>query len=74
MNKTWKPMTGGILIIIYGSFYVLAGLVVAVRGGNITLLAGIPFATRIPTLLGSPMILFGAMAIVGGTYAIKRKV
>ncbi len=74
MNKTWKPTTGGILSIICGSFGVLAGLVVAVMGGSITWLAGIPFATRILTLIGSPMILFGAIAIVGGIYAIKRRV
>ena len=55
-------------------FSVLAGLVVVVKGGSTTWLAGIPFATRILTLMGSTMIPFGAIAIVGGIYATKRRV
>ena len=72
MKETWKPKVGGILSIICGSFGVLAGLVAAL-GGSITWLAGIPFATRILTLIGSPMILLGVIAIVGGIYAIRRR-
>jgi uncharacterized membrane protein len=73
MKKTWKPATGGILSIIYGSFGVLAGLVFVIMGGSITWLVDIPFAKRILTLIGSPMVLCGVIAIVGGIYAIKRK-
>jgi hypothetical protein len=72
MKKTWKPTVGGILSIICGSFGVLAGLVVAALGGSISWLAGIPFATSILTLIGSPMIVLGVIAIVGGICSIRR--
>ncbi len=73
MKETWKATVGGILSIICGSFGVLAGLVVAVLGGSITWLVGIPFATRILALIGSPLIALGVIAIVGGVYAIRRR-
>ncbi len=73
MKLTWKPATGGILSIICESFCVLAGLMIVVMGGSITWLVDIPFAKGILTLIGSPMILFGVIAIVGGIYVIKRK-
>ena len=72
MNKTWKPTTGGILSIICGSLGVLTGIMVAL-GGSISWLIGIPFATRILAMIGIPCILLGAIAIIGGIFAIQRR-
>ena len=73
MNTTWKPTTGGILSIICGSFGVLAGTMVAL-GGSISWLIGIPFATRILAMIGIPYILLGVVAIIGGIFAIQRRI
>lgn len=73
MKETWKSTVGGILIIIWGSFGILAGLMVALLGGSITWLVGIPYATRILAIIGSPIIVLGIIAIVGGIYAIRKR-
>lgn len=73
MIETWKSTVGGILSIICGSFGIVVGLFVALLGGSITWLVGIPFATRILALIGSPIIVLGIIAIVGGIYAIRKR-
>ena len=73
MKETWKSTVGGILSIICGSFGIFAGLVVALLGGSITWLVGIPFATRILAIIGSPIIVLGIIAIIGGIYAIRKR-
>ena len=73
MKKTWKPTTAGILSIICGSYGIIAGSVVAVLGGSATCMIGVPFVPRLLALVGIPMITLGAVAIVGGIYAVKRQ-
>ena len=82
MQKTWKPVTSGVLSIVAGSLSVAAGLVLVLFGG---VLSGILAAAGVPGLLSlipfpfvggiaTPLLILGAMAIVGGTYAIRRRV
>ena len=69
MEKTWKPTTAGILCIIAGAIATIAGIVIAVVG-SIGWFFGIPWISAI----GAPSIILGIIAIVGGSYALKRRV
>jgi len=68
MEKTWKPTTAGILCIIAGAIAMIAGIVIAVVG-SIGWFFGIPWVSAI----GAPSIILGIIAIVGGSYALKRR-
>lgn len=71
--KTWKPTTAGILAIIAGGLNVFFGLMVAIVGGGIAW-TGIDFAVpRILGLVGIPLIVLGAVSVVGGICALSRK-
>lgn len=69
--RTWMPTTAGILSIIAGGIDVTVGGVVLVLGE----ILGAAF-TRIygiGVIIGAPLIAVGVVAIIGGIYAIKRK-
>jgi len=70
MEKTWKPTTAGILSIIAGALQVIGGIVLAVAGGIGGLFVGMPWLSAI----GAPLIVLGVIAIVGGAYALRRRV
>jgi len=70
MEQNWKPTTAGILCIIAGASGVVSGIVVAVLGGII----GIFFGVAWTGALGVPSIVLGIIAILGGIYALRRKV
>ena len=82
MQKTWKPVTSGVLSIVAGALSVAAGLVLVLFGGvlsSILAAAGVPnmlFLIPFPIVgsIATPLLILGAMAIVGGTYAIRRRV
>ena len=68
MERTWKPTAAGILCIIAGAIAVITGIVIAVVGG-IGWLFWMPWFSAI----GAPIIVVGVIAIVGGSYALKRR-
>jgi hypothetical protein len=86
MEGTWKPTTAGVLTIIAGGLGIGAGALITLLavplglGGALAgalkeaaiggLLVGL---ARIIGIIGSGMIGLGAVAIVGGIYAIKRR-
>ncbi len=77
MERTWRPTAGGVLCIIAGAINVLVGLVVAgglaavgLLGLDMELpLAGMPFLG----VLGVPLVILGVVSIIGGAYALKRR-
>ena len=69
MERTWKPTVGGILAIIGGAIGTISGIVVAAVG-SIGWFLGMPWFSAI----GAPLIILGVVAIVGGIYALKRKI
>ncbi len=79
MERTWRPTTGGILCIIAGAMNVLAGLVVT--GGLAAIgLLGLGIGLPMPLLglpwlsvLGVPLVILGIVSIIGGAYALKRR-
>ena len=70
MEKTWKPTTAGILAIVAGVFQVILGTVIAVIGG----IGGAFFGMGWMSAIGAPLIVLGIVAIVGGIYAVRRKI
>ena len=70
MENTWKPTTAGILAIVAGVFQVILGTVIAVIGG----IGGAFFGMGWLSAIGAPLIVLGIVAIVGGIYAVRRKI
>jgi hypothetical protein len=75
MNKTWKPVTAGILDIIAGA----AGLILGF--GFMIGVALVGFVTQLPMWLNTliplvsiPLIILGLIDIAGGICALVRKV
>jgi len=77
MQKTWKPTTAGILSIVAGALGVIGGIVIAsvgaVAGGLLGQL-GVPFMQEFIGAIAAVPIVLGVVAIVGGVYALKRRV
>jgi len=69
MQETWKPTVGGILAIIGGAIEMIFGIVIAAVG-SIGWFFGMPWFSAI----GAPLIVFGIIAIVGGIYALRRRI
>jgi len=86
MEGTWKPTTAGVLTIIAGGLGIGAGALITLLaiplglGGALAgalkeaaiggMMVGL---ARIIGIIGSGMIGLGVVAIVGGIYAIKRR-
>lgn len=86
MEKTWKPTTAGILTIIGGATGIGIGVLVILFGGLVGLGSALAGALGEPALvgilgglgkvigtIGGGIIGLGAVAIVGGIFALKRK-
>jgi len=70
MEKTWKPVAGGILAIVGGSLNLLTGL-----GVVLAFPAAAPFrvAFAAVSVLGVLFLGSGAIALIGGISAVNRK-
>ncbi len=74
MEKTWKPTTAGILSIVAGALSVIIGIIIVVVGGTVAGLEAIPRISNIFGVIAIPIIILGIVAIVGGIYALRRKI
>jgi len=72
--KTWKPTAAGILCIIAGAIGVIAGIAVAMIGSIAGAFLFFFFGMSWLGAIGAPLIILGIIAIVGGVYALKRRV
>ena len=73
-EKTWKPTTAGILSIIAGAIGVIIGMVIAALGALVgAALAFLGVGGAIAGGFAVPLIM-GIVAIVGGIYALKRRI
>lgn len=70
MEKTWKPTVGGILAIIAGVLELIFGVVGATGVGLVGGLIGMGWLG----VIFGPLIVIGIVAIIGGIYALQRKV
>ena len=73
MERTWKPTTAGILCIIAGAIGVIHCIVVVVFGSIIGAFFGFEVVWGWSTF-AIPLIISGIIAIIGGVYALRRKV
>jgi len=79
MEKTWKPMTAGILNIVAGVFAVI-GFIGLIIGGFVTSNPAV-FRGDIPPVnvsaicfgLCIPSLIIGVLGILGGVYAVQRR-
>jgi hypothetical protein len=68
-GETWKPTAAGILSIIAGAISGVSGIVVATIGGIGGAFIGMAWLSAV----GAPLIVLGIVAIVGGIYALRRR-
>jgi hypothetical protein len=74
-NNSWMPLTAGILDIICGAWGLFFSLILLFLSQFIMALAKMPAAVGpIFAVLAIPMALLAILAIVGGVYALKRKI
>jgi hypothetical protein len=73
-GKTWKPTAAGILCIIAGAIGVITGIVVATVGSIWGAFLFFFFGVGWLGAIGAPLIILGIIAIVGGIYALKRRI
>ncbi len=74
---TWMPLTAGILAIIAGAMGVTFGIVVATLGilaGGLVAVIGLPVIGWIGAGFAAIPLFVGIMAIIGGVYALKRRI
>ena len=74
MQKTWKPIAGGICSIVAGGWGVLVGGVFSVLGlGGATVLEMPRNGLFVLAAIGWPALVLGLLAIVGGVLAVQRR-
>lgn len=74
-NRTWMPTVAGILDIIAGSFGLILAFVFILIGAVARFIPEIPpYLFPIFAALSLPFACVGILAIVGGIYALKRKI
>ena len=74
MQKTWKPIAGGICSIVAGGYGVLLGGVFSLLGlGGATVLGMPRDGLFVLAAIGWPALILGTLAIVGGILAVQRK-
>ena len=70
MERTWKPTTAGILTIVAGVLNLIVGIIVAAVAEWAGAFAGFWGLGAI----GAPLIILGIVSIIGGSFALKRRV
>ena len=81
MERTWKPVTAGILSIVAGALSLAFGLMLVFMGGLVSAVLG---GVGLPNMLSlipfplfggvaTPLFLLGTVAIIGGSYAVRRR-
>ena len=69
--KTWKPMVGGILLVIAGVIAVVEwALLTAVLAAFLSFIPGV---SGIVFVCGAIGVIFGLIALLGGIMAIRRR-
>ena len=68
--KTWKPTVAGIMTIISGCYGIGIGATVSTAGSLAGLFTGLEWLAGI----GAGLIVMGVIALIGGIFALRRKV
>ena len=74
MEKTWKPVAGGVCSILAGAWGVLVGGLLSLLGlGGATFLDMPRNGFLALSIVGWPALVLGILAIVGGVFALQRR-
>ena len=81
MERTWKPTTAGILSIVAGAITLILGILALVGRGmmfSYPMGSGADWveifeAAQIVGVVGTVLIILGIITIVGGVFALKRR-
>ena len=73
MKRKWMPRATGIINIIVGSSAMLTGAGFIIHVLSIQYSVDWTFAGLLIWYVSTPLLVFGALALVGGIYALKRK-
>ena len=82
MERTWKPTTAGILSIIAGALTMITGIIVSAARGMMFTYPWMTYGTdwtemlqaaQIVGVVGAVLIILGIVTIVGGVFALKRR-
>ncbi|MFO7996857.1 MAG: hypothetical protein R6U93_06965 [Dehalococcoidia bacterium] len=75
MERTWKPTVAGILTILAGVFQVIVGIAIVLMGliGSAFIEIEAIEAIEWLGLIGLPLAILGIVSIVGGVFALKRR-
>ena len=76
-EKTWMPLTAGILIIVSAAIKLLTALGVIIGLSFYTTSSHLSFGiseTGIVLAVMIPFLILGIVALIGGIYALRRKV
>lgn len=74
-KRTWMPTTAGILDIVSGICGLFGGFVLGIATTVTRVIPQVPhFVPGILAALTIPLTIVGILAIVGGIYAIQRKI
>jgi len=74
MEKTWKPTTAGIISIVAGAFSMITGITVVAVGSMWMMVEVDPTMMGVLSAIGIPIIVLGVVSIVGGAFAIRRRI
>jgi hypothetical protein len=84
-NQTWKPVAAGICSIVGGALGIMSGLAAAIFGmWSSSVISGMsgmwgteshmmPWGAAPFAWFGLPALILGALAIVGGIFALRRR-
>jgi len=73
-DGAWMPLTAGILDLVAGVPALIIGILVAAGLGAIGWLSGIAGVGVIMAAIGVPLIIFAIIAIVGGVFALRKRI
>jgi hypothetical protein len=74
-NKTWMPTTAGILDIISGGFGLICSFMFIFMGGVMRFVPDVPaYLWPLFMAMAGPFAIIGILAIIGGIYALQRKI
>jgi hypothetical protein len=74
-NKKWMPMVAGILDIVSGSLGIILAIALIFVGGLMRFVPDMPpYLAPIFAALSLPFATVGILAIIGGIYALRRKI
>lgn len=75
MERTWKPVTAGILNLVGGILTLIAGLSLLLGASFVATFytgLGMPISASMLSAMAIPNVVLGILAVIGGVFCLKR--